>query len=93
MDPPSEEECKVILRGLKMRFANHYELLVTDEICDLIVYLTSKYLRRRNHPDKAILMLDQACARSVMAGKQELDVADVRESLAHESGILPSALI
>ena len=93
MDPPSEEQCKVILRGLKQRFATHYDLIVSDEVCDQIVYLTSKYLRRRNHPDKAILMLDQACARSVMSGKPELDMEDVRESLGHESGIIPSALI
>lgn len=93
MDPPTEEQCKVILRGLKQRFATHYDLIVSDDVCDQIVYLTSKYLRRRNHPDKAILMLDQACARSVMAGKPELDMEDVRESLGHESGIIPSALI
>ena len=93
LDPPNEEECKVILRGLKHRFADHYEIRVTDEVCNQIVYLTSKYLRRRNHPDKAILMLDQACARCVMAGKEELDMDDVRESLAHESGILAAALI
>lgn len=93
MDPPSEEECKVILRGLKGRFAKHYDLEISDEVCDQIVYLTSKYLRRRNHPDKAILMLDQACARTVMAGKPALDMDDVRESLGHESGIIPSALI
>lgn len=93
MDPPTEEQCKVILRGLKQRFATHYDLIVSDEVCDQIVYLTSKYLRRRNHPDKAILMLDQACARSVMSGKPELDMEDVRESLGHESGIIPSALI
>lgn len=93
MDPPNDEECKVIIRGLKHRFANHYDIEVSDEVCDQIVYLTTKYLRRRNHPDKAILMLDQACARAVMAGKTVLDMDDVRNSLGHESGILPSALI
>lgn len=93
MDPPSEEQCKVILRGLKPRFAKHYELEITDELCDLIVYLTTKYLRRRNHPDKAILMLDQACARATMANKLALDNDDVIQSLAHEAGILPAAIM
>jgi ATP-dependent Clp protease ATP-binding subunit ClpA len=93
LEPPNEEECKVILRGLKYRFAQHYDIKISDEICDQIVYLTTKYLRRRNHPDKAILTLDQACARSIMSGKDSLDMEDVRNALAHEAGILPTALI
>lgn len=93
MDPPSEEECKVILRGLKTRFAAHYDLIISEETSDHIVYLTSKYLRRRNHPDKAILMLDQSCARAVMAGKKELEKRDIIEALAQEAGLLPDALI
>lgn len=93
LDPPNDEECKVIIRGLKSRFAKHYEIEISDEICDHIVYLTTKYMRRRNHPDKAILMLDQACARAVMASKTELDKDSVVNSLAHESGLIPSALV
>jgi ATP-dependent Clp protease ATP-binding subunit ClpA len=93
MDPPSEAECKVILRGLKDRFAKHYDIIISDEISDHIVFLTTKYMRRRNHPDKAILMLDQACARAVMDGKTELDKESVVNSLAQESGLLPSALV
>jgi ATP-dependent Clp protease ATP-binding subunit ClpA len=93
LDPPSDEECKVIIRGLKPRFSKHYEIEISDEICDHIVYLTSKYMKRRNHPDKAILMLDQACARAVMQGKTELDNTSVVNSLAHESGLIPSALV
>jgi len=92
LDPPNEEQCKVILRGLKQRFSKHYDLNISDEICDQIIYLTSKYLRRRNHPDKAILMLDQSCARAIMAGKSELQIDDVRNSLGQEAGILPNAL-
>jgi ATP-dependent Clp protease ATP-binding subunit ClpA len=93
LDPPNDEECKVIIRGLKGRFAKHYEIEISDEICDHIVYLTTKYMRRRNHPDKAILMLDQSCARAVMQGKTELDKHSVINSLAHESGLIPSALV
>ncbi len=93
LEPPTEEECKIILRGLKERFANHYGLTISDEMCDHIVYLTTKYMRRRNHPDKAILMLDQSCARAVMQGKTELDKPSVVDSLAHESGLVPSALV
>lgn len=93
LDPPSEEECKVILRGLKERFAKHYGISIPEEISDHVVYLTTKYMRRRNHPDKAILMLDQACARAVMDGKTELDKDSVINSLAQESGLLPSALV
>ncbi len=93
LDAPSEAETKVILRGLKERFAAHYGITISDEISDHIVYLTTKYLRRRNHPDKAILTLDQACARAVMANKTELDKESVTTALAHESGLLPSALV
>lgn len=92
MDPPTEAECKIILRGLKGRFARHYDLEISEEVSDLVVYLTTKYLRRRNHPDKAILMLDQACARAAMANKTVLEAPDVIQSLAHESGILPEAI-
>lgn len=93
MDPPDEAQCKIILRGLRPRFAKHYELEITPELCDLIVSLTTKYLRRRNHPDKAILMLDQACARATMASKPALEKDDILNALGHEAGILPSAIM
>lgn len=93
LDAPNEEETKIILRGLRERFANHYGISISQEISDHVVYLTTKYMRRRNHPDKAILMLDQACARAVMDGKADLDKDSVASSLAQETGLIPSALV
>ena len=76
VDPPSEEDAVSILRGIKDRFEKYHNVRIRDEALVSAVALSSRYIQDRFLPDKAIDLLDEACARirTEMDSKpQELD--------------------
>lgn len=60
--PPDEATTLTILRTLKPVLAQHHGLPVTDAACEAAVRLSVRYLPERHLPDKAISLLDTACA-------------------------------
>ncbi|MCQ2391237.1 MAG: ATP-dependent chaperone ClpB [Kiritimatiellae bacterium] len=62
VDPPSEEDALSILRGLKERFEKYHNVHIRDEALVSAVTLSSRYIQDRFLPDKAIDLLDEACA-------------------------------
>ena len=59
---PTAEESGAILRGLRERYEAHHGLRITDEAVDAAVALSRRYLPDRFLPDKAIDLIDEACA-------------------------------
>ena len=62
VDPPSEEDAVSILRGLKERFEKYHNVHIQDAAIVNAVTLSSRYIQARFLPDKAIDLLDEACA-------------------------------
>ncbi|MDD6029215.1 MAG: ATP-dependent chaperone ClpB [Kiritimatiellae bacterium] len=62
VDPPTEEDAISILRGLKERFEKYHNVHIRDEALVNAVMLSSRYIQDRFLPDKAIDLLDEACA-------------------------------
>lgn len=60
--PPDEATTLTILRTLKPVLEQHHGLPVTDAACEAAVRLSVRYLPERQLPDKAISLLDTACA-------------------------------
>ena len=76
VNPPSEEDAVSILRGLKDRFEKYHNVHIRDEAIVSAVTLSSRYIQDRFLPDKAIDLLDEACARirtEMDSCPQELD--------------------
>jgi len=63
VEPPSEEDAISILRGIKERFEKYHNVHIRDEALVSSVVLSSRYIQDRFLPDKAIDLLDEACAR------------------------------
>ncbi len=63
IDEPSDEECLAILRGIKKRYEEFHGVLINDEAINLAVTLSKRFLHERKLPDKAIDLIDEACAR------------------------------
>ena len=81
VDPPSEEDAISILRGIKERFEKYHNVRIRDEALVSSVVLSARYIQDRFLPDKAIDLLDEACARirtEMDSRPQELD-----ETLRH----------
>ena len=62
VDPPTEEASISILRGLKERFEKYHNVHIQDAALVSSVVLSSRYIQDRFLPDKAIDLLDEACA-------------------------------
>jgi type VI secretion system protein VasG len=63
VDEPSIERCQVMLRGIIANLEKHHNLHILDEAISAAVKLSARYLAGRQLPDKAVSVLDTACAR------------------------------
>lgn len=63
VEPPSVEETKEILRGLRDRYEQHHHVKITDEAVEVAAELADRYITDRFLPDKAIDLMDEAASR------------------------------
>ncbi|MCI6272850.1 MAG: AAA family ATPase [Erysipelotrichaceae bacterium] len=62
VNEPTVEDTISILRGLKDRFETHHGVLILDEAIIAAATLSNRYITDRFLPDKAIDLIDEACA-------------------------------
>jgi len=63
VEEPSEEQCVRMMRGLVAMLEGHHGVRVLEEAVTDAVKLSHRYISGRQLPDKAISVLDTACAR------------------------------
>lgn len=63
VEEPSAAEATVIMRGLRTLYEQAHGVLIDDEALQASATLSDRYLSGRQLPDKAIDVLDTACAR------------------------------
>ena len=79
VNEPSVEDSISILRGLKERFESYQGVKITDGALVNAVVLSNRYLTSRFLPDKAIDLVDEACASikvEIESSPMELDEID-----------------
>ncbi|WP_146549594.1 MULTISPECIES: ATP-dependent Clp protease ATP-binding subunit [Rummeliibacillus] len=79
---PSVEDTISILRGLKERFELHHAVKIHDRAIVAAAELSNRYLTERFLPDKAIDLIDEACAMirtEIDSMPQELDEVTRRQ--------------
>ncbi len=62
VEEPTEEEAIRILEGIKEKYENHHQVLISREAVEAAVRLARRYINDRNLPDKAIDLIDEAAA-------------------------------
>jgi ATP-dependent Clp protease ATP-binding subunit ClpB len=62
VDPPTVEDTISILRGLRERFEVHHGVKIQDSALVAAAVLSHRYITDRFLPDKAIDLVDEACA-------------------------------
>lgn len=62
VDPPTVEDTISILRGLRERFEVHHGVRIQDNALVGAALLSDRYISERFLPDKAIDLIDEACA-------------------------------
>lgn len=63
VEEPDEEKAAIMMRGFASTLEKHHNLRVLDEAITDAVRLSSRYIAGRQLPDKAVSLLDTACAR------------------------------
>jgi type VI secretion system protein VasG len=63
VEEPTEEVACTMLRGIKASLEKHHDLRILDEAVTATVKLSHRYIAGRQLPDKAVSVLDTACAR------------------------------
>jgi type VI secretion system protein VasG len=63
VEEPDEARCMVMLRGIVASLEKHHNVRILDEGVNAAVRLSHRYLAGRQLPDKAVSILDTACAR------------------------------
>jgi type VI secretion system protein VasG len=91
VDEPSELRALLMMRGVTAAMEQHHKVLILDSALEAAVRLSSRYIPARQLPDKAISLIDTACARvavSLHATPAEVDDSQRRiEQLETELAI------
>ena len=92
VDEPSEEKAILMVRGIASTLEKHHRVQLLDEGLEAAVRLSHRYIPARQLPDKAVSLLDTACARVAISQSSEpAEVEDCRrriESLTTELAII-----
>ena len=95
VNEPSLTETEAVLFGIRKYYENHHKVKITDALLRMCAVLSERYINDRFLPDKAIDLLDEACAcRSIRSkelsdydgiikalAKAEAEVAEIEESI------------
>lgn len=63
VDEPDIVKCCYMLRGILEPMEKHHQVRISDEAVVAAVQLSARYIPARQLPDKAVSLLDTACAR------------------------------
>ena len=83
VEEPSESVAAAMLRGMAPLMAQHFGVQLLDEAITEAVRLSARYISGRQLPDKAVSVLDTACARVALGQRSTpARIEDTRRSLA-----------
>jgi len=83
VEEPSEPVAVAMLRGMAPLMAQHFGVQLLDEAITEAVRLSARYISGRQLPDKAVSVLDTACARVALGQRSTpAGIEDTRRSLA-----------
>ena len=77
IEEPEEEAAVLMLRGVAGVLEAHHQVQVLDEAIEAAVALSHRYIPARQLPDKAVSLLDTACAR--VAVSQHATPAEIED--------------
>lgn len=93
VEEPSEPMATAMIRGLVATLEKHHKIRILDEAVSEAVRLSARYIPSRQLPDKAISLIDTACARVSMSQatepapiedrKRRLDLIETETAILH----------
>ena len=86
---PTTETATKILKGIKHYYEKYHACTITDEACEDAVEYSQKFIADKRLPDKAIDLMDSACARLRLKGVKDgkIDHEEIIHELSKITGI------
>ena len=86
---PTKDTSIKILKGVKQYYENFHKCTITDEACEDAVEYSSKFIADKKLPDKAIDIVDVACARLRLNGVNDgkIDHEEIIHEISKMTGI------
>ncbi len=81
VEEPSMEDAFHILQGIKGYYEMYHGVTLSDAVLRRAVSLAERYITDRYLPDKAIDLLDEACAATALANKKADEYATLQQEL------------
>ena len=89
VDEPSIEKCTTMLRGILGPMEKHHGVRISDEAVVAAVAFSARYIPARQLPDKAVSLLDTACARvAISQSTTPAAIADLKAAIEARSRAL-----
>ena len=84
IEEPDQDKALAILQGLRENYQDFHGVRLTDEALQAAISLSIRYLSDRYLPDKALDLIDEACAvKKIQLGQAQTERPDVsREDIA-----------
>lgn len=80
VNEPSKKETEEMLFGLKEKYERHHGIKITDEAIRSAISLSVRYIQNRYLPDKAIDILDEACAKVNVKSNSSFSEKNARQN-------------
>ncbi len=87
IEEPSPDATLELLDQMRDGYARHHEVSIATSALDACVRLAVRFVPDRRLPDKALDLLDEACADASLGGHREVDESVVARVLAERTGI------
>lgn len=86
IEEPTADAAINILNGLKERYENHHGVIIENQAIESAVHLSKRYIQDRFLPDKAIDILDEACAFASLTNRNKSEkCAELKEKIKQTS--------
>ena len=89
---PDENETKIILKKIKKDYEKYHDVIIPENILDLTIKLSKKYITDRNEPDKSIDILDEICASTSIKEKKN-DINNITNKINKLSKLKNESII
>ncbi|MGN1030557.1 MAG: ATP-dependent Clp protease ATP-binding subunit [Butyricicoccaceae bacterium] len=87
VEEPTPEQAERILCGLVQRYEAHHRVHMSPELLHLAVEYSVRFLSERYLPDKAIDLMDEACAAVSLQGRHMVKKSDLLHAVSVQTGV------
>ncbi|MGF1460712.1 MAG: ATP-dependent Clp protease ATP-binding subunit [Leptolyngbyaceae cyanobacterium] len=92
VEPPTVQDTIEILQGIRSRYEQFHNVLLSDEALAAAAELSDRYISDRHLPDKAIDLIDEAGSRIKLRHQTSYPSAEIKQELRQVNRDLESAV-